>query len=333
MAKIKRRNNEDKFNKMIQALLTGRRTDEMVLAFVQSQSKYTPMYTFHQDGPEFKSVDLNKPIACFGVLRGTGDIMKKAKSDVYYFDHAYKFGNRHMNSKQIIGERIYRLTKNWQHIVSVKKLTDIDRKRIEKYKPFINIKPWNYLGEEIVICDMGPSACDYYTTKHYDLKYWYQQTLGRIKHLCGVPPKRWKYVGRGKPALDKEYRVESQKPKPLNYENAYAIVTFQSTVGISAILEGVPHFCDITSMCAPVSRTGRGESSVNEIKNPLYSDNRVAWIESLLANQFTMSEIINGTAWKHVKDIEGEKIANIHNNYKVPSGLEIYMDRNRKNKG
>ena len=180
---------------------------------------------------------------------------------------------------------------------------------------------------------MGPSACDYYTTKHYDLKYWYQQTLGRIKHLCGVPPKRWKYVGRGKPGLDKEYRVESQKPKPLNFENAYAIVTFQSTVGISAILEGVPHFCDITSMCAPVSRTGRGESSVNEIKNPLYSDNRVAWIESLLANQFTMSEIINGTAWKHVKDIEGEKIANIHNNYKVPSGLEIYMDRNRKNKG
>ena len=79
MAKIKRRNNEDKFNKMIQALLTGRRTDEMVLAFVQSQSKYTPMYTFHQDGPGFKSVDLNKPIACFGVLRGTGDIMKKAK--------------------------------------------------------------------------------------------------------------------------------------------------------------------------------------------------------------------------------------------------------------
>ncbi|MAH49165.1 hypothetical protein CMI37_25290, partial [Candidatus Pacearchaeota archaeon] len=78
---------------MIQGLLTGRRTDEMVLAFIQSQSKFTPMYSWHTDGPEFKSVDLKKPVACFGVLRGTGDIMKKAKSDVYYFDHAYKFGN------------------------------------------------------------------------------------------------------------------------------------------------------------------------------------------------------------------------------------------------
>jgi len=136
--------------KMIQALSTGRKTDEIVLAFVQSQSKFTPMYTWHSDGPEFKSVDLNKPIACFGVLRGTGDIMKKAKSDVYYFDHAYKFGNRHEPSKQIIGERIYRLTKNWQHIVTIKKLTNKDKNRIEKYQPFINIKPWKYLGEDIV---------------------------------------------------------------------------------------------------------------------------------------------------------------------------------------
>jgi len=317
---------------MIQALLTGRRTDEMVLAFVQSQSKYTPMYTFHQDGPEFKSVDLNKPIACFGVLRGTGDIMKKAKSDVYYFDHAYKFGNRHEPSKQIIGERIYRLTKNWQHIVTIKKLTNKDKNRIEKYLPFLNIKPWKYLGEDIVVCDMGPSACDYYTTKHYDLKYWYQQTLGRVKHLCGVPPRRWNYVVRGKPALEKEYRVESQKPKPFDVHlyNAYAVVTFQSSIGITAILEGVPHFCDVTSMCAPVSRTGRGESSVNEIKDPFYPDTRIEWLNSLLANQFTMTEIRDGTAWKHVKDIPGETVS--MGDYVMPSGIEIYLDKNRKNK-
>lgn len=332
MAKIKRRNNGNKFKKMIQGLLTGRRTDEMVLAFIQSQSKFTPMYSWHTDGPEFKSVNLKKPVACFGVLRGTGDIMKKAKSDVYYFDHAYKFGNRHMNSKQIIGERIYRLTKNWQHIVSVKKLTDIDRKRIEKYKPFINIKPWNKSGKDIVLCDIGPGAVDYYNSKHYDMKQWFSQTLGRLKHIYGGRPKDLNFVVRGKPTPDKEYRVESQKPKPFDVQlyNAYAVITFQSSIGITAILEGVPHFCDVTSMCAPVSRTGRGESSVNEIKDPFYPDTRIGWLDSLLANQFTMTEIKDGTAWKHVKDIPGERID--MGEYVMPSGMEIYLDKNRKNK-
>jgi hypothetical protein len=333
MEKIKRRNNGNKFKKMIQGLLTGRRTDEMVLAFIQSQSKFTPMYSWHTDGPEFKSVNLKKPVACFGVLRGTGDIMKKAKSDVYYFDHAYKFGNRHMNSKQIIGERIYRLTKNWQHIVSVKKLTDIDRKRIEKYKPFINIKPWKKSGKDIVLCDIGPGAIDYYTSKHYDVKQWFNQTLGRLKHIYGGRPKDLNFIVRGKPTPDKEYRVESQKPKSFDVHlyNAYAVVTFQSSIGITAILEGVPHFCDVTSMCAPVSRTGRGESSVNEIKDPFYPDTRIEWLNSLLANQFTMTEIRDGTAWKHVKDIPGETVS--MGDYVMPSGIEIYLDKNRKNKG
>ena len=35
--------------------------------------------------------------------------------DFYYFDHAYLFGNKHDKSKEI-GEKIYRLTKNWFQI-------------------------------------------------------------------------------------------------------------------------------------------------------------------------------------------------------------------------
>ena len=317
---------------MIQGLLTGRRTDEMVLAFIQSQSKFTPMYSWHTDGPEFKSVNLKKPIACFGVLRGTGEIIKKAKSDVYYFDHAYLFGNRHNPSKEF-GEKIYRLTKNWQHIVTIKKLTDKDKNRIEKYQSWITIKPWKKSGRDIVFCDISPFVWDYYTTKHYNMKYWYNQTLGRVKHLCNNRLGPWNYIGRPKPPpISRERSVGKSTPLDAHLRHAYAIVTFQSTIGITALLEGVPHFCDVTSMCAPVSRTGRGESSVSKIKDPFYPDNRKEWIDSLLANQFTMSEIRNGTAWEHVKDIEGEKIAKTHEDYQVPVGLEIYLDHFRKNK-
>ena len=38
------------------------------------------------------------------------------------------------------------------------------------------------------------------------------------------------------------------------------------------------------------------------VNDPLYPMDRKPWINSLLANQFTMTEISNGTAWKAVND-------------------------------
>ena len=60
-------------------------------------------------------------------------------------------------------------------------------------------------------------------------------------------------------------------------------------------MEGVPSFCDNSSMGLPVSLT-----DMSQIKDPLYTPERERWIDTLLANQFTMSEIKNGTAWKYV---------------------------------
>jgi len=37
---------------------------------------------------------------------------------------------------------------------------------------------------------------------------------------------------------------------------------------------------------------------LSQIENPIYSNKREDWINSLLANQFTISEMKNGTAWK-----------------------------------
>ncbi len=79
-----------------------------------------------------------------------------------------------------------------------------------------------------------------------------------------------------------------------------------------------------------IARTKGNMRLDNEIKNPFYPDTRKGWLDSLLANQFTMTEIRDGTAWRHVKDIPGERID--MGDYFMPSGMEIYMDHNRKNK-
>ena len=80
-------------------------------------------------------------------------------------------------------------------------------------------------------------------------------------------------------------------------ENAYCTVSYQSTVVIQSIVNGVPSFCANESMGVPVSLT-----DMSLIKDPLYTPEREYWIDSLLANQFTMSEIENGTAWKYVSN-------------------------------
>ena len=78
------------------------------------------------------------------MLRGTTYLLIEECSnemqDFYYFDHAYLFGNKHDKSKEI-GEKIYRLTKNYFHIRDIKKLKGLeDYKRIQKYREHIKLK-------------------------------------------------------------------------------------------------------------------------------------------------------------------------------------------------
>ena len=78
---------------------------------------------------------------------------------------------------------------------------------------------------------------------------------------------------------------------------AWAVVTCQSTAAVDALLEGVPSFCDKMSMAKPVSYT-----DLSLIDTPFYPDNREEWFNSLLANQYFINEIRDGTAWNRVKN-------------------------------
>ena len=256
---------------MIQGLLTRPVTDAVVRPFVTKISG-----SLHQDGPSFESVDNAKPIACFGVLRGTGDVMSRVK-DFYYFDHAYMFGERHGNSK-IFGERIYRLTKNYQHIREIKKLKKSDYERIEKYQPHVKYEDFKYDGKYILICELSEFAKEFYKAHN-----WLDDTIKEIKKNT-----RKEIVVRKK-------EDKSNLKKQIN--EAYAVVSFQSTVCIDAVLSGVPSFTSKYSMGVPVSL-----QDFSLINDPLYPMDRKPWINSLLANQFTMTEISNGTAWKAVND-------------------------------
>ena len=124
---------------MIDGFETRENTDIPVRALVDSAKGQL----YKRPGAAVEQYDTTKwdynhkfvrPIAVFGMLRGTGQLIEECirdDQDFYYFDHAYLFGNKHSASK-ITGERIYRLTKNYYHIRDIKKLKADDYKRIQK---------------------------------------------------------------------------------------------------------------------------------------------------------------------------------------------------------
>ena len=92
-------------------------------------------------------------------------------------------------------------------------------------------------------------------------------------------------------------RKDSKIPFMDELKNAWAVITSQSTAAVDAVMNGVPSFCDEMSMAKPVSHT-----DLSYIETPFYTDNREEWMNSLLANQYTMSEIKNGFAWNRLKN-------------------------------
>ena len=272
---------------MIQGFETREITDIPIRAFVKSaggvlHKKVKQVDQYEQtEWLSFKNFDL--PIAVFGVLRGTGDLIKNCLSIpqiFYYFDHAYYLGARHSNS-QAVNEKIYRIVKNDYNLTYIDQLNEKDKERIEKYKKHIEIKPWKKEGRYILV--LPPSD---FAKTYYHIPNWEEDTINQLKQYT-----KKDIVVRQKDLSNLNKSLDEQ----LN--DAFACVTFNSTACIDAVLNGVPSFCDGISCGMPVSQL-----DLSQIENPVYSDKREKWIDSLLANQFTLTEIENGVAWNRLKD-------------------------------
>lgn len=220
-------------------------------------------------------------VAVFGILRGTENWLNKCKQlglNYYYFDHAYFFKAHNHQLNRISNIRAYRITKNGENLNKIVELNDEDRNRIQKYKQFeetFRLKDIRK-GRDILIIPPTEAVCRYY--KITDLNRWIRKTKEEIR----------KYTDRN---FIVRFKTDT-RPLDEDLHNAHCVVTFQSTVGITAILKGIPVICDDVSMCKPVS------IKYEDIEKEYIRDNDLVnkWIDSLLANQFSMIEIQDGTA-------------------------------------
>lgn len=209
------------------------------------------------------------PVAMFG-SPPVWPLLRRAKAeqrDWFYIDHAYMGRGR-----------FYRITKNaYQH----------DGTGVGEEARFIRaaagrtIQPWKKSGSHILIC---PQSAIYFSLHGINADAWLRDVMATVR----------KYT-------DREIRVRykaSRTPIGPDLEDAWAVVVFSSAAALDGLIAGVPVFT-----LAPFAATVHmGLSDLSRIEAPIYPDGREEFLFALASNQWTLPEIMRGSAWRHLQE-------------------------------
>ena len=275
---------------MIQGFGTREITDQILRAFVKSANgvmheKQKVVGQYEQTvWPTFEK--MNTPVAVWGCLRGTEAVIDEAgqnEQDWYFFDHAYVMNeSKHMPNMKL-KDRVYRVTKNAQLINDIDELSYDDYNRIEKYKEHVQLEPWKKDGKYILVFEPSDFA-----KRWWEVPHWTEDTIQLLKRNTNL-----------------EIRIR-KKNSLISFESevkgAKAVVSLQSAAAIQAHIWGIPGYCAEMSAAYPVSHSlemiQKGLDSIQYIPD----DTRQKWLNSILANQYTMTEIADGTCYNRLKD-------------------------------
>ena len=266
---------------MIYISKTNRRVTEK---YIDSAAKGLPGSKKLMPVEILKRTDCHKVIL-FGILRGTHLVYRwaeKNKIDFYYMDRPYWGETR--NSPFYV-----KLVKN-NHLKHWPETRPDDR--FKKSFPW-PIKPWKKDGRNIIVCPPSNAIAEF-----FGVKDWLAKTLATLKSNTDRP-----IIVRNKgynPIVGYDNngglvvvgKDDSAPSGALDWDNAYAVVAYNSNITLEASTRGIPCFTDVHNACAPIS-----ENDFAKIETPKYVD-REPLYHSLAYGQFTAEEMENGYAWK-----------------------------------
>ena len=223
-------------------------------------------------------------VTFMGVLRGTNLVYKwaqKNKKDFYYIDRPY-WGDS-------------RSTPYWMRCVKNQHVkTFVDNRPDDRYKKYYRgdvIKPYHKNGKYVLV--VPPS---YSMALHFEAPNWLTNTLEILKMNTDR-----EIIVREKPYNPKSYIDEKgrmqpgpsenkQPEKPFEWDQVHAVVTFNSSITIKALHNGVPCFSNFENPCGPIC-----ETDFSKIESPRYEDREPVFY-SLAYGQFMQEEFRHGFA-------------------------------------
>jgi hypothetical protein len=165
----------------------------------------------------------------------------------------------------------------------------------------ITLQNWRSNGNHILICTQRNGG---WSMKGLNVLQWLEQTIDEIKQYSDRP-----IIVRGHPgdksaktylkSVKGRYTVSSNQHILEDFRNAWAVVTYNSSPGVAASIEGIPVF--ITDPDPRVSQAYEvGNYNLNKIENPELK-NRQQWIERISMCHWHFGELDDGSAWRHIR--------------------------------
>ena len=299
----------------LEVYVISKRTLERVLAFAKGvissdsswDTKVVPLKHYLNDG---FSLNLKKgdAIATWGILRGAGMLLHEAKKrgvDFYYIDHSY-FKSSNKN------EEWYRIVKN-NHSCTSLKLVDKNR-WLNYFQSKNNIMPWKKqadCGPNILVCP-PTHAVSWFQNLNYN---WCDHVISKLKEYLPVSKHNFIKIRLkpNEPVVDNVGNFIKLEPNhndislEEDLNNCRCVIAYNSNVALQATLLGIPVITGDISPCKPISFKlddfNKSEKSLSDLfnKEPKNRLNLLYWLAN---NQWKLSEIENGTAWKMLKENE-----------------------------
>jgi hypothetical protein len=213
------------------------------------------------------------PVACYGQIWGTEKVLKRAcelRRPYWHIDNGFWRPGRGLP------HGYYRFTYQG---MSARFLPDSPTTRFESLN--IRIRAWRRQGRHILLALPG---LEYGCGIGLDMPYWIAETERALRtatdRLIVVRPRH------------------SRVPLERDFHNCWAVVTHSSNVAVDAVIAGIPVFVSPLSMAAPV-----GNLDFRDLETPKRPE-RFEWCCSLACQQFTVSEMKNGTAYRFLQRVE-----------------------------
>lgn len=234
------------------------------------------------------SNDKSKPLIVRGVIkRKYVQACQRDNRDFFYMDTGY-FGNFPSPGNPNGRKMYHRIVKNESQLSTIRDVPNDRWKKFLKHDPRLEWEGWKNYNKKILLVMPNPKSCDFFGI-NFDT--WEKETVEKIKTYSNLPI---------------EIRIKgSRSERNAGYtiydafdSGVYATVAFNSIAALESVLYGIPAFVSVPCAASPLAST-----DLSTLKNPFKPDLETIQkhCHNLAYGQFTLEEILDGTAYKLVK--------------------------------
>ncbi len=221
----------------------------------------------------------------FGVDRATLPAFLKYRDGKWpfiYIDNCY-LGPR---------SETYRVTNNFLMVQTPEQHPGADSggQRWEAMK--VRPRPWRKGGSHILLCLQSELYFELLVKR--PRMQWIRDVTKTLRRYTDRPIVIREKPGKALEAMTRRIQV----PLDQQLEQCHAVVTWNSTAALYAMLRGVPAFC-LDKRC---SFKLFAPSDLSQIENPLRAMGRIELFRWLADNQWSTKEIKSGQCWSAIRD-------------------------------